>query len=57
MIYFNRELQNRVITLFHESLVRKGILCLGSKESLEYLNLKKSFTNIDGKEKIYNRKD
>lgn len=57
IIYFNRELQNRVIKLFHESLVRKGILCLGSKESLEYLKLKKSFSNIDGKEKIYNRKD
>ncbi len=57
LIYFNRELQNRVIDLFHESLVRKGILCLGSKESLKYLNSRDSFTEIDDKEKIFSRKN
>ena len=34
MIYFNRELQKRVINVFIESLVYSGILCLGKKENL-----------------------
>jgi chemotaxis protein methyltransferase CheR len=55
IIYFNRDLQNRVIKLFHESLVRKGILCLGSKETTKYLALKNAFEHIDGREKIFKR--
>ncbi len=33
LIYFDRELQNRVIGLFKDSLTRKGFLGLGAKES------------------------
>src|SRR5438128_3089196 len=35
LIYFDKDLQNRVHTLFYDSLVRLGVLCLGSKESLK----------------------
>ncbi|MGZ5008848.1 MAG: CheR family methyltransferase [Methylobacter sp.] len=34
LIYFNDELQRRVLELFHNSLARGGFLCLGTRESL-----------------------
>ena len=36
LIYFDRELQDRVFGLFHESLCRKGFLGLGSKETIQF---------------------
>jgi chemotaxis protein methyltransferase CheR len=36
LIYFNRELKDRVFNLFYESLGRKGFLGLGSKESIDF---------------------
>lgn len=55
LIYFDKELQNRVLQLFHDSLIRKGILCLGSKESIRFSKVKDAFTEYDGKEKIFKR--
>lgn len=34
LIYFNQQLQERVVGLFGESLCRRGFLCLGSQEKL-----------------------
>lgn len=34
LIYFNDELQKKVLELFYNSLVRSGFLCLGTRESL-----------------------
>jgi chemotaxis protein methyltransferase CheR len=36
LIYFNRALQDRAVGLFHEALVHRGFLGLGSKESLQF---------------------
>lgn len=36
LIYFQRPLQDRAIGLFHEALVHRGFLGLGSKESLQF---------------------
>lgn len=36
LIYFDRELQNKVIHMFTRSLENNGILALGSKETIEY---------------------
>ncbi|SEL16496.1 MCP methyltransferase, CheR-type [Pseudoxanthomonas sp. GM95] len=36
LIYFNRALQDRAVGLFHEALVYRGFLGLGSKESLQF---------------------
>ena len=36
LIYFNRDLQNRALGLFTESLVHGGFLCLGTKEDLQF---------------------
>ena len=56
LIYFNKELQNRVIGLFHDSLIRKGFLGLGSKESISFSNYKSSFETISDMDKIYQKK-
>lgn len=56
LIYFDRDLQNRVFSLFKESLVHGGILGIGSKESLDFSNVKSDFINLVEKEKIYKRK-
>lgn len=36
LIYFDRELQDRALGLFHESLCHRGFLGLGAKESLDF---------------------
>ncbi|MCC6175590.1 MAG: protein-glutamate O-methyltransferase CheR [Chloroflexi bacterium] len=55
MIYFNKTLQNRVLDLFQGSLVRRGFLCLGSKESLTFSPHEREYEEFDGVEKIYRR--
>lgn len=56
LIYFNRDLQNRVLRLFYDSLCPGGFLCLGSKESLKFSELADHFTPVAGREKIYRKK-
>jgi chemotaxis protein methyltransferase CheR len=53
LIYFNQSLQNKVLNLLHESLCPFGYLGLGSKESLLFTDRKKSFDELDAREKIY----
>lgn len=53
LIYFNQQLQNRVISLFYESLCPFGFLGLGNKESLLFSDKKICFEDIDRKEKIF----
>ena len=55
LIYFQRELQNRVIALFHESLCHLGFLCLGSKETLMFSEYAKHFEPIVEKARIYRK--
>ncbi|HEX8376921.1 MAG TPA: protein-glutamate O-methyltransferase CheR [Pedobacter sp.] len=55
MIYFDVELQSKVINLFYESLCPLGFLCLGSKESLRSTELSKKFKVIDRAENIYQK--
>lgn len=56
MIYFNKDLQNKVITLFHNSLVPGGFLCLGSKENLRFTSQQHNFDTLAAKERIFKRK-
>lgn len=53
LIYFNQELQNRVINLFYDSLCTFGILGLGNKESLLFTDKQGSFDTVDRKQKIF----
>ena len=55
LIYFNRELQDRVFGLFSESLEKGGFLCLGSKESMMFSKYADRFESVINKEKIYRR--
>lgn len=55
LIYFDRELQDRVVGLFRDSLVRKGFLGLGSKESLRFTRHAAAFAPFVAAEKIYQR--
>ncbi|MDM7956254.1 CheR family methyltransferase [Blastomonas sp.] len=55
LIYFNRELQNRAVGLFRDSLARRGFLGLGSKESLRFSEHASAFSEFVGGEKIYQR--
>lgn len=56
LIYFNKDLQNRVIGLFHGSLSNGGVLCLGNKESLRFSEHEPQFEMIDKAQKIYRKK-
>jgi chemotaxis protein methyltransferase CheR len=55
LIYFDKDLQNRVHSLFYDSLVRLGILCLGSKESLKFSKYEPCYDRLDANEKIYRK--
>jgi chemotaxis protein methyltransferase CheR len=56
LIYFERELQNRVYRLFCESLVNGGILCLGSKESLRFSGFSEYYIELDKKQRMYKKR-
>jgi chemotaxis protein methyltransferase CheR len=56
LIYFSRELQNRVFGLFYDSLRPGGLLCLGSKESIRFSEHSDQFEDFDKKQKIYRKK-
>jgi chemotaxis protein methyltransferase CheR len=55
LIYFNRDLQERVLELFTGSLEIFGFLGLGKKESLKYTSVADSFEVTDKEERIYRR--
>jgi chemotaxis protein methyltransferase CheR len=55
LIYFDKDLQNRVHSLFYDSLVRLGMLCLGSKESLKFSKYEACYERLDDSEKIYRK--
>jgi chemotaxis protein methyltransferase CheR len=57
LIYFNRELQDRALGLFTESLVHGGFLCLGTKEDLQFSNVSNRYDIVDDKARIYKKKD
>jgi chemotaxis protein methyltransferase CheR len=55
MIYFDRSLQERVVGLFHESLVTLGVLALGRKETLRFSGYVERYEELDPVEKIYRK--
>jgi chemotaxis protein methyltransferase CheR len=55
LIYFDRNLQQRVHKLFHESLPIYGYLGLGSKESLRFTGFEDNYEPVDRREKIYRK--
>ncbi|MDR2284735.1 MAG: protein-glutamate O-methyltransferase CheR [Sphingobacterium sp.] len=55
MIYFDKELQERVLNLFYQSLALFGFLCLGTKESLYGHPIKSKFKIVDSTLNIYQK--
>lgn len=53
LIYFQRRLQDRILSLFQFALRPEGILFLGSSETMPFNN--DDFIQIDSKSKIYRR--
>src|ERR1035441_11086347 len=55
LIYFNSELQKKIIPIFHYSLLPKGILFLGSSETIGgFVDL---FSMLDNKWKFYKKRE
>jgi chemotaxis protein methyltransferase CheR len=54
LIYFDRELQHKVISLFDDSLEDLGYLALGSKETLEFSSVSRRFKRLPN-EKIWRK--
>lgn len=53
LIYFGNELQNQVLGLFRDSLVRGGFLCLGNKESLDFAPAGQAFTAVNARARLF----
>ena len=56
LIYFDQDLQNRAVGLFHDSLIRKGFLGLGAKESLRFSQYRDAFDDFARNERIYQKR-
>ena len=57
LIYFNRELQDRALGLFHDALCRKGFLGIGAKESLRFSAHADRFDDVAKEDRIYQKRD
>jgi len=55
LIYFNFELQEKVVQTFVQSLVPNGYMGIGSKESLSWCRAARSLEEISFEEKIYRK--
>lgn len=55
LIYFDKTLQDHVLSKFTESLRHGGFLCLGNKESLNFTAAKKQFESVDARQRIYRK--
>ena len=55
MIYFDRSLQERVLRLFHESLVPFGILGLGQKETIRFSGYGEAYEEVDAVAKLWRK--
>jgi chemotaxis protein methyltransferase CheR len=55
LIYFDKELQDKTLSLFDESLERLGFLALGSKENLKYSSIGKKYYQLENREKIWRK--
>lgn len=55
LIYFDRDLQDRAVSLMARSLSHRGFLCLGSKESASFLKAKVHLEAFNKDAKIYRK--
>ncbi len=55
LIYFDKDLQEKALMLFDDSLESLGFLVLGSKENILFSSVAKKFTQVDKKNKIWRK--
>ncbi len=55
LIYFNKDLQDRVLKLFDQSLELNGFLGLGTKESIRFSSISPAYKQLTGKEKLWRK--
>ena len=53
LIYFDKTLQDRVLSLFCDSLCHRGYLCLGSRETVDFSVVRDRFEAIAGKDRVF----
>ncbi|MGE8657959.1 MAG: CheR family methyltransferase [Achromobacter sp.] len=56
LIYFERALQNRALRLFHDALVHRGFMGLGSRESVRFSAQADGFDDFVLEDRIYRKK-
>ncbi len=56
LIYFDRPLQNRVLGLFNDSLIRRGFLGWGAKESLQFFEHAGEYDKFCPQDRIYQKR-
>lgn len=56
LIYFTNPLQDRVLGLFADSLVRGGFLCIGTRENIQFSTARARFQTIDADAQLYRLK-
>jgi len=57
LIYFDRQLQDRALGLFRDSLCRKGYLGIGARESLRFSAHHAAFAEVAKSDRIYQKRD
>jgi chemotaxis protein methyltransferase CheR len=55
LIYFDKNLQEKALELFDDSLEKLGFLVLGSKENIRFSGITKKYVQLDSKEKIWRK--
>ncbi|MGZ5245851.1 MAG: CheR family methyltransferase [Flavitalea sp.] len=55
LIYFDKNLQEKALELFDDSLEKLGFLVLGSKENIRFSSITKKYVQLDSKEKIWRK--
>ncbi len=54
-IYFEASLQEKILTLFYNSLAPDGFLCLGTKETIRFQDMKAKFRVVNSRANIYQK--
>lgn len=57
LIYFDHVLQRRVLSLFEETLIRDGFLCLGENESLRAISETSRFQSFESQVRLFIKKE
>jgi chemotaxis protein methyltransferase CheR len=55
LIYFNKDLQDKVLQLFDQTLEYNGILWLGAKETLDFSSIRDKYRVVSDRYKIYQK--